>query len=166
MSAKAGSPAAEGAWRGVSRFRVALPLALVALASGLLAHAFDARYATGIFATAPNAMALPKVLLALWAGLALAILVAEWRAEAAPASGDPRPVLWLGAMLVGAALLLPVTGFAIVVTPLVLGSLVAMGERRPIVLLAATALLGPGLWALFHHVLLIRLPSILPGGLL
>ncbi|WP_308917842.1 tripartite tricarboxylate transporter TctB family protein [Jannaschia sp. LMIT008] len=149
-----------------SPFRLGLALLLAAAALALLAHAFAPRYATGIFATAPNAMVLPKVLLALWGGMALALVAVEWRGTGPVAAGRWATVLWLGAILVGAALLLPVAGFALTVTPVVFASLLAMGERRPLVLLVATAVLGPGLWALFHHVLLIRLPSILPGGLL
>ena len=157
------APSVEGR-RSALRLLVAGLLLGVALA--LLAHSYAPRYAAGMYATAPNAMVLPRVLLALWAGMAAVVLVAEWRAAPARPAGDLRPVLWLGGSLLLAAVALPHVGFAVMVTPLVGLSLVAMGERRPFVLLLATALLGPALWFLFHHVLLIRLPSILRGGLL
>ena len=149
-----------------SPFRVALAALLLVAALGLLAHTFAPRYAAGMWATAPRAMILPRAVLLVWAALAGAVLLAEWRGGAAAAAGELRPVLRLGGLLLVAAVALPWLGFALVVTPLVPAVLLVLGERRPVVLLLATALLGPGLWALFHHVLLIRLPSVLPGGLL
>ena len=148
-------------WAGCS---LALAAALAAAGAALLAHSFAARYSTGVIASAPNAMTLPRALLGLWVALALAVAVAELRARKGEVSDPVRPALWLGGLLLLAAVLLPVAGFALAITPLVAASLVVLGERRPLPLLLATALLGPGLWYLFHHVLLIRLPSIVPGG--
>ena len=167
----AAPPAAssEGAPDGGGRhsaFRLAVAALLLLAALVLLLHSYAPRYAAGMYATAPNAMVLPRVLLVLWAGMAAAVLVAEWRATPDRPKGDVAPVLWLGAFFLVAAITLPFVGFAIMITPLMAAGLVVMGERHPLVLLAATALLGPGLWFLFHHVLLIRLPSIVPGGLL
>lgn len=146
----------------------ALPaLALVLAAAALLHHSFAPRYARGMFATAPNAMVLPRVLLATIGLLACAVLVNEWRAPSGPAAGAQSAALraWgLAAALTVAALALPHTGFAIMITALIPVCLLLTGERRPFVLLAVTAVTGPGLWYLFHHVLLIRLPSIVSGG--
>lgn len=147
-------------------FRLAVAALLTAAAVALLVHTFDPRYASGMFATAPNAMVLPRVLLILWAGLALAGLVVDWRnPEASGRDGLSVAILLCGVMGTG-AVALPAIGFAATVTLLVAAALIAMGERRIPVLLLATAVLGPGLWALFHHLLQIRLPSVLPGGLM
>lgn len=147
-------------------FRPAVAASLAAVAVALLIHTFDDRYSSGMFATAPNAMVLPRGLLILWAGLAIATLVADLRRPTASGRDGISTALWLCVILLASAAALPAIGFAATVTPLVPAALVAMGERRVLVLLLATTLLGPGLWLLFHHVLLIRLPSILPGGLM
>lgn len=142
----------------------ALPaLAMLSGAVVLYRHSLEPRYATGMFATAPNAMMLPRVLLAVIGGLALAVLVMEWR-RPMPAAAPAGRVWMLAAAFAAAAVALPHTGFAIMITALMLASLLVMGERRPLVLLAVTAATGPALWYLFHHVLLIRLPSIVSGG--
>ena len=144
--------------------RALLALALVVAAAGLLFHSTQPRYHSGVYATAPNAMVLPQVLLALWIALGLASLALDLRAPPASERRAYRPALLVGAGLLAMAVALPHAGFVLTVTPLVLASLVALGERRPLPLLAATVLLGPGLWYLFHHVLLIRLPSVATGG--
>ena len=144
--------------------RALVTLALVALATGLLVHSTAPRYHTGIAASAPNAMVLPQVLLVLWIGLGLAALVGDLRASRRVDGGRLRPALLLAAALLATAVLLPRVGFLIVITPLVPACLVALGERRPVPLVGATLLLGPGLWYLFHHQLLIRLPSVATGG--
>ena len=157
-------PASERPPGRRAAYPLILAVALAAAGAALLAHSFAARYSTGVIASAPNAMTLPRTLLGLWVALALAVAAAELRARTGGRADLVRPALWLGGLLLLAAVLLPVAGFALTVTPLVAACLVALGERRPVPLLFATALLGPGLWYLFHHVFLIRLPSIMPGG--
>ncbi len=142
----------------------ALPaLALLVGAGVLYWHSLDPRYSAGMFATAPNAMVLPRVLLGGIAVLAAAVLVMEWGRPLATHT-DARRAWMLAAAFAAAALALPFTGFAIMVTALMVVCLLVMGERRPLVLLTVTAITGPGLWYLFHHVLLIRLPSVISGG--
>ncbi|MGB3553263.1 MAG: tripartite tricarboxylate transporter TctB family protein [Jannaschia sp.] len=160
------APASSSAVPVRSPLRVGLAAGLLGLALILLVHTYADRYTGGMWATAPNAMALPRALLSVWAGLAGVVLVAEWRGRVIASADDIRAVLWIAALLVAGAALLPWIGFLMAITPVVAGCLLALGERRPLVLILATAFLGPGVWALFHHALLIRLPSVLPGGLL
>ena len=148
---------------GLALARALPALALLAGAVALFHHSLDPRYSTGMFATAPNAMVLPRVLLGVIAVLSLAGLAMEWRRPLTVPPSAGRAWL-LCAAFAAAALLLPHTGFAIMITGLILVILPIMGERRPLVVLAVTAICGPGLWYLFHHVFLIRLPSIVSGG--
>lgn len=46
---------------------------LLTTAVGMLAHSFAPRYVGGLFATAPNAMVLPRGLLLLWAGMVVIV---------------------------------------------------------------------------------------------
>ncbi|TFL16050.1 tripartite tricarboxylate transporter TctB family protein [Jannaschia formosa] len=147
-------------------WRFAVAALLLAAAAVLLIHSFDPRYSRGMYETAPRAMILPRGLLIAWGGMAAAAMAAEWLRPAPSDRDGTGTALWLAGVFLAGAIALPFAGFALTIAPVTFAALVVLGERRPLVLLAATALLGPGLWALFHHVLLIRLPSILPGGLL
>ena len=111
---------------------------------------------------------LPLILLTLWIMLSAFNLIRSL----APAGRDhfekigmarqSPMILTLAATILGMlafGYLIPVSvGLAVI--------LVLLGERRPLIFATAWLVLGPGLWFLLHHVLQIRLPSFLSGGLL
>ena len=59
---------------------------------------------------------------------------------------------------------LPVLGYAVAVTLGLGGLLWILGERDPLRFAVTLILLGPGLWAVFHHLLGLRLPLLVSGG--
>lgn len=155
-------------WRPTRRplYRLAVASILLATAIILMWHSFDGRYARGMFATAPNAMILPRGLLAIWMTLTVAAFVVDWVRPKTAAGDGLSAAIWLSGIFLAGAIALPHIGFAAMTTPVIGAGLIAMGERRVLPWLVATATLGPGLWFLFHHILSIRLPSVLPGGML
>jgi hypothetical protein len=54
-------------------WRMVVAVVLLTTAVGMLAHSFAPRYVGGLFATAPNAMVLPRGLLLLWAGMVVIV---------------------------------------------------------------------------------------------
>lgn len=144
--------------------RAAVSSTLVAAGVALYFHTYKLKYHTGFAATDPNAMLLPRVLLAMLIALGC---IAVWQDLRRPASSLPSSrvaTVFLPAALLIAAALVQYVGFLLAVTPLIAVTIAALGERRWTVILATTAIVGVGFWYLFQHVLLIRLPSIAPGG--
>lgn len=113
-----------------------------------------------------DAMLVPRIVLTLWCGVALAITIVEfWRALGLgswPLSA--LPVLMV-AMLI-AAIAMASLGFLISSLPLVALTLWMFRLHRPLPLVVGTLVIAGGLWFLFHHVLLIRLPTLLTSGAL
>lgn len=154
-----------GAPRGARIRRAAVSGALALSALALYAHTYHEKYHTGFAASDPNAMILPRALLGLIVALGA---FAAWRdlrsAEALPPPAPRVATLLLPAVLLVGSALVAYLGFLLAVAPLLAVTLYGLGERRWGAILATTAVVGVGFWYLFHHVLLIRLPSIMSGG--
>jgi hypothetical protein len=111
---------------------------------------------------------LPLILLTLWITLSAFILIRSLvpsgrdRFEKIGMARQAPVIVTLAATILGMlafGYLIPVSvGLAVL--------LFLLRERRPLIFAAAWLVLGPGLWFLLHHVLQIRLPSFLSGGLL
>lgn len=150
--------------RGTQIRRVAVSGALVAAGIALYVHTYHEKYHTGFAASDPNAMILPRALLAM---LIVLGALAAWRDLRTAVASQPdsrAATLILPAALLVASALVAYVGFVLAVAPLIAVALFALGERRWTALLATTAIVGVGFWYLFHHVLLIRLPSVASGG--
>jgi hypothetical protein len=150
--------------RGARIRRVAVSGALVAAGIALYVHTFHEKYHTGFAASDPNAMILPRTLLAMLIALGALAVWQDVRAQIAPRPGSRVASLYLPAALLVASALVAYVGFVLAVAPLVAVALFALGERRWTAIAATTAIVGVGFWFLFHHVLLIRLPSVASGG--
>ncbi|MGM8850634.1 tripartite tricarboxylate transporter TctB family protein [Salinicola halophyticus] len=112
-----------------------------------------------------SAMLVPRIVLTIWCVMALAILIGELvrRVPVKNVTLSPLPLL-MAAVLI-AAIATASLGFLIPALPLVALTLWLFRIRRPLPLLVGTIVIGGGLWFLFHHVLLIRLPALLTSGL-
>lgn len=113
-----------------------------------------------------SAMLVPRIVLTIWCAMALAILIGELvrRVPVKNVTLSPLPLL-MAAVLI-AAIATAGLGFLIPALPLVALTLWLFRIRRPLPLLVGTIVIGGGLWFLFHHVLLIRLPALLTSGLI
>jgi hypothetical protein len=151
--------------RGARIRRAAVSGALAAAGLALYAHTYHEKYHTGFAASDPNSMILPRALLGL---LVVLGAFAAWRdlrsADALPPPAPRVATLFLPAALLVGSALVAYAGFLLAVAPLIAVALYALGERRWGAILATTAIVGVGFWYLFHHVLLIRLPSVMSGG--
>lgn len=153
-----------GARRGTQIRRVAVSGALVATGIALYVHTYHEKYHTGFAASDPNSMILPRALLAMLIALGALAAWRDLRTAVASQPDSRAATLFLPAALLVASALVAYVGFVLAVAPLIAVALFAMGERRWTALLATTAIVGVGFWYLFHHVLLIRLPSVASGG--
>ncbi|MEQ3625410.1 MAG: tripartite tricarboxylate transporter TctB family protein [Celeribacter sp.] len=147
----------------------------LAVTLGLLAvavAAFAASWASvgGVNAASNDQpMRLPRILLVLWAGLAVACAArAAFVPMAAPTSRTARVgagrVTTFAAVLLLTAVSLPLLGYLLPITIGLAILLWLLGERSPLRFTVALLLLGPGLWAVFHHGLGMRLPLLISGG--
>lgn len=117
-------------------------------------------------ASTDQPMRLPRILLGIWIVLSTgcALRAAFW---APPATGGERQtakVVSFIVVLLLTAVALPVLGYAVAVTLGLGGLLWILGERDPLRFAVTLTLLGPGLWAVFHHLLGLRLPLLVSGG--
>ncbi|MCG7599675.1 tripartite tricarboxylate transporter TctB family protein [Halomonas sp. McH1-25] len=137
--------------------RLWLALALLAAGIGLSVVAWNGP---------DGAMLVPRVVLAIWCAMALSLVIVEALRRAPPLkpSLSPLPLL-MGAVLV-AAVTVDTLGFLLPALVLVALTLWLFRVRRPLPLLVGTVLIGGGLWFLFHHVLLIRLPAMMNSGVI
>ncbi|WP_110670037.1 tripartite tricarboxylate transporter TctB family protein [Salinicola halophilus] len=137
--------------------RVLTALALLLVGAGLSVTAWQGP---------ADAMLVPRFVLAIWCAAALVVLIGELirRAPMPRVSRSPLPLL-MAAVLI-AAVATASLGFLIPVLPLVALTLWLFRVRQPLWLALGTLILGGGLWFLFHHVLLIRLPTLLTNGLI
>jgi hypothetical protein len=150
--------------RGARIRRAAVSVALAAAGIALYVHTYHAKYHTGFAASDPNAMMLPRALLAMLVVLGVIAAWQDWRGSAAALPASRAAMLALPAALLVASALVAYVGFVLAVAPLIAVVLVLLGERRWTAILATTLIVGVGFWFLFHHVLLIRLPSVASGG--
>lgn len=113
-----------------------------------------------------SAMLVPRIVLTIWCVVALGVLIGELirRVPVSKATLSPLPLL-MAAVLV-AAVATASLGFLIPALPLVALTLWLFRIRRPLPLILGTIAIGGGLWFLFHHVLMIRLPSLLASGVI
>ncbi len=144
-----------------------------AVAAGLIALAalaYAASFAAGggvNAASTDSPMRLPRILLAIWGALGLVCLIRAVvvAAPAEDASFAPGRLLPFAGLVVLIVLAIPFLGYLVAAGVGVAGLLWILGERNPVRGGAAFLLLGPGLWFLFHHVLDLRLPVLLSGGM-
>lgn len=113
-----------------------------------------------------DAMLMPRIVLTLWCAAALVVLVSELIQKAPIKRVQPSLLPLLMAAVLIAAIATASLGFLISVLPLVALTLWLFNVRKPLWLGLGTLVLGGGLWFLFHHVLLIRLPTLLTSGVL
>lgn len=113
-----------------------------------------------------GAMLVPRIVLTIWCVVAFAVLMVEVvrRTPVERISLSPLPLLMV--MTLVAAIATASLGFLIPILPLMALTLWLFRIRRPLPLLLGTLVIGGGLWFLFHHVLLIRLPAMLTNGLI
>lgn len=113
-----------------------------------------------------DAMLVPRFVLAIWCAAALVVLIGELvrRAPMPKLERSPLPLLMVAVLI--AAVATASLGFLIPVIPLVALTLWLFRVRKPLWLVLGTLILGVGLWFLFHHILLIRLPTLLTSGLI
>lgn len=137
--------------------RVLIALVLLLVGAGLSITAWQGP---------ADAMLVPRIVLTIWCLVALAIVITELlrRLPAERVSLSPLPLL-MAAVLI-AAVATARLGFLLPALPLVALTLWLFRIRRPLPLLLGTIVIGSGLWFLFHHVLLIRLPSLLTSGVI
>ncbi|MBZ9558622.1 MULTISPECIES: tripartite tricarboxylate transporter TctB family protein [unclassified Modicisalibacter] len=111
-----------------------------------------------------NAMLVPRVVLTLWSVIALAITVMELASHQSRDMRYLSPLPLLMASVLAAAVAVASLGFLVPSLPLVALTLWLFRVRRPVSLLMGTLVIAGGLWFLFHHVLLIRLPTLMTNG--
>ncbi|GMG85642.1 hypothetical protein LNKW23_48670 [Paralimibaculum aggregatum] len=149
-----------------NHLRAAFSGSLVLFCLAMYASTYDPKYHTGFAASDPNALVLPRIVLAL---IVILAGIATFQELSSRRGSEERPAgkatVFLGIIMIVATALMPYVGFVLSVTPLVAAVTYLLGERRWYAILGTTALAGVGFWFLFHHVLLIRLPSIASGGL-
>lgn len=149
------------------------------LGAVFLVVAFTTGGGRGNLAAGDTPDALPRILLFAWVGLGLADILRQVvgsRTSSPATDGDPAEGVRdksQGSALAGVMALTLVLSIAIVFAGYLLPVLICLpvilfltGTRKAMPFAAAFLLLGPGLWFLFHHMLGIRLPILLPGGLL
>lgn len=139
---------------------------LVAL--GLIVMTLQDEQAQVNIAAADAPTDLPLILLGLWVLLSAIILIrslmpGQYTDAVALGLTRQAPIVTVLAVTILAMLsfgyLIPMSvGLALV--------LWLLGERRPLAFGLTWLVLGPGLWVLLHHILQIRLPSLLSGALL
>jgi len=118
----------------------------------------------------PNA--LPRILLMIWVGLGIVDLFRLSFTSAAEKKGEDDAEL-PGTAILGVMVLALVLAIAIVFAGYLVPVLIILplllyltGTRTPFAFVLSYLLMGPALWFLFHHLLGIRLPILLSGGLL
>ncbi|GAA4223986.1 hypothetical protein GCM10022290_26280 [Sagittula marina] len=117
-------------------------------------------------ASTDQPMRLPRILLGLWALLGVGCALRPARSDDTSdgrAQHLGRTTALIG-MLFLVAVSLPTLGYLVPVTGGVAVLLWLLEERRPLPFAVSLAVLGPGLWALFHHGLGLRLPLMMSGG--
>jgi len=122
-------------------------------------------------ASTDSPMRLPRILLALWivlaAGCGIRAILIPARSPVSP--GEAPQHLGRAALMVVVlfllALSLPYLGYLFSVTVGMALILMLLRETSPLRFAGALLLLGPGFWTLFHHILGLRLPLMVSGGM-
>lgn len=130
---------------------------------------YSDQYKIGFATSDPNAMVLPRIVLSALAIFLLIDTINETRKAllaSSPKTEIRAGTYWLMMGMIAVTAAMPYTGFVLCVTPLVAAVVFFLGERRWLYILLTVFIAGVGFWFFFHHVLLIRLPSIISGGLL
>ena len=154
--------------------RLAISSSVCLVGAAFLVSAFaGAGAGTGNLAAGDTPDALPRILLFAWVGLALADIVQQLlagRSDRVPAGGAETGVRQAHValvMVISLAMAIAIVFFGYLI-PILIGLpllLYVTGTRSPVAFAASFLLLGPGLWLLFHHLLGIRLPILMSGGL-
>ena len=149
-----------------------LPLFLLLAGAVLLYSDIGDNSGGGNIAAAHRSFSLPVALLVIWIGLAALLLVQSLVRLKAPSSGRLETPPMESVKLIAAIIITLATavgtvyfGYLVPVTIGISAFLLAIGEYNPMRLTFGIFLFGPGLWFLFHHVLLIRLPSLISAEL-
>lgn len=127
---------------------------------------------TGNMVANSSSGALTKPLSVIWVLLSTVILIKDliygFLSKESENTENILPFKLLAVMALMSIIifLIPTLGFLIAITTSLPLLLVLMGTRGKWRVIVATAILGPTIWFVFHHVLLLRLPSIVPGGML
>lgn len=136
---------------------------LAILGAGLFVHTYTDAYAGAEIVGMSSPLIYPRVMLVAWVLLAVLGLIdsvarAPELAEDEPERGRVLLTLVAIAIVVATTLSMRWIGFApsMAAAMLTLGFL--MGYRRPVMLPLASIGFAFGIWYLFHHLLLIRLP--------
>ncbi|WP_136065127.1 tripartite tricarboxylate transporter TctB family protein [Modicisalibacter radicis] len=111
-----------------------------------------------------SSMAVPRATLSLWCFIALLITINELRRNIRIDSAMPVKVKMLMITVLVASLVIYYVGFLIVSAIIVPVILWLFKVRSPLHIALGTLLVGTGIWFVFHHVLLIRLPTLLESG--
>lgn len=136
--------------------RVLIALGLLLAGAGLSVSAWQGP---------ADAMLVPRIVLTIWCVVTLAVLIGEVVRCVPLESVTLSPLPLLMAAVLIAAIAMASLGFLIPTLPLIGLTLWLFRIRRPLPLILGTLVIGGGLWFLFHHVLLIRLPALLTSGL-
>lgn len=112
-------------------------------------------------------MQLPRILLVIWIvlGIFCALYAAFWARAAGPDRYFVGRVVLFGGILLALATGILFLGYLVPMTISVAALLWCLGERQMLRFGLTLLLLGPGIWLLFHHVLGLRLPVLMSGGL-
>ena len=155
-----------------------LVVALFMFASGgiLFATAItDSQNAVRNAASANAQVQLPAVLAGLWWAFSAFLIGASLFGETEDHGGGSNFNEWrrrvtdfktVAIVVVTAVIAVGMTfvGYLAAVSAGVLAILIILGERKPVQFAVVFLIFGPGLWYLFHNVLLIRLPTYSSGG--
>lgn len=160
-----GSAASDSGTMKKNIGRVAFCGALMLGGIGVFFSTFDTVYQTGFAASDSNAMVLPRILLIILVGLtAITCFTETSRPRDASHKSVGLKTSWVAGLFVLATAIMPYTGFVLCIAPLIAMVTYALGETRWHVIAGIAGVVGIGFWYLFHHILLIRLPSIASGG--
>lgn len=144
---------------------------LIVVGGVLLFVRYEDAQQEGNLAATGSVIDLPSLLLIVWLALSFAALIRSYTKACGAETADELKSREIVALLPIATVTLVMaigTVYLGYLIPVGLGLPIVMwmlGERRPVQFIFSYLVLGPGLWFLFHHVLEIRLPSLLSGGM-
>lgn len=145
---------------------VIVTLCMIGVAMAAFATSFSGT-GGGNAASNDSPMQLPRILLVLWVvfGVICAARAVFWAEPEEAGQIHVKRTVVFAAVLVLTALALPFLGYLVPVTLGLFALLWCLGERDPLRFAFTLAVLGPGLWFVFHHALGLRLPLMISGGL-
>lgn len=163
ITVPAQAPKPAGFPRRLGEFVVALALVAIAVLAFLTSLTGSEQ---GNVASTDSPMQLPRILLGIWMVLGLLCTVMAGFLAPKGRAGSYRVyrVALFAVILSAVSLGILFLGYLIPVTLGLGAMLLCLGERQPLRFALTLLILGPGLWALFHHGLGLRLPLLISGG--